>query len=121
MVFVATPVVALLKCFDVQKRKEVEITRQSKISEKPGKGHVMHTMLDTPLVRGEREGFAEVGGVRLDMVRNKDAQWADIFLFKTLTCTRFAHRSGQGTFHSYITCTVPDRLPTKRATFYAQS
>ena len=28
-------------------------------------------MLDTPLVRGERVGFAEVVGVRLDMVRNK--------------------------------------------------
>jgi hypothetical protein len=32
-------------------------------------------MLDTPLVRGERVGLAEVGGVRLlDMVRNKDGR-----------------------------------------------
>lgn len=30
-------------------------------------------MLDTPLVRGEREELAEEGGVRLDMVRNKDS------------------------------------------------
>ena len=29
-------------------------------------------MLDTPLVRGERGAFTEVGGLRLDMVRNKD-------------------------------------------------
>ena len=31
-------------------------------------------MLDTPLVRGERVVLAEVGGVRLDMVRNKDTR-----------------------------------------------
>jgi hypothetical protein len=37
MVFEATPVVALLKCFDVQKIEQVEITKQSKISDKPGK------------------------------------------------------------------------------------
>ena len=106
MVFVATPVVALLKCFDVQKRKEVEITKQSKISETPGKGHVMHTMLDTPLVRGEREGFAEVGGGRLDMARNKGCTLAEVFLFKTLTCTRFAH-SRYISFIQYMCCTVP--------------
>ena len=29
------------------------------------------TMLDTPLVRGERVGLAGVGALRLDMVRNK--------------------------------------------------
>jgi hypothetical protein len=31
-------------------------------------------MLDTPLVRGERAGLAEVGALRLDMVRNKDGR-----------------------------------------------
>lgn len=29
-------------------------------------------MLDTPLVRGERGALADVGGLRLDMVRNED-------------------------------------------------
>jgi predicted transcriptional regulator len=48
IVFEATPVVALLKCFDVQKIEHVEITTQSKISEKPRKGignahHAGHT------------------------------------------------------------------------------
>jgi hypothetical protein len=35
-------------------------------------------MLDTPRVRGEREGLAEVGGVRLDMLdmeKNKGCAW----------------------------------------------
>jgi hypothetical protein len=48
MVFVATPVVALLKCFDVQKENKLDITKPSKISKKPGKGtsdahHAGHT------------------------------------------------------------------------------
>lgn len=75
-------------------------------------------MLDTPLVRGEREGFAEVGGVRLDMARNKGCTLAEVFLFKTLTCTRFA-RSRYNSFILYMCCTC--HLPTKRTTFYAQS
>jgi len=31
-------------------------------------------MLDTPLVRGERGALADVGGLRLDIVRNKDGR-----------------------------------------------
>ena len=31
-------------------------------------------MLDTPLVRGERGGLAEVGVLWLDMVKNKDGR-----------------------------------------------
>ena len=58
----------------------------------------MHTMLDTPLVRGEREGLAEVGGVRLDMLdKERNKGWTRVSLFKSLTCARC---SGQGTFHS---------------------
>lgn len=70
MVFVATPVVALLKCCNVSKHmtdREYDAVQKSVKSwerrdEKP-------TILDTPLVRGERVELAEVG-VRLDMVRN---------------------------------------------------
>lgn len=44
-------------------------------------------MLDTPRVRGERAGLAEVGRMRLDMVRNKDSDIArkdGDFLFKPI-------------------------------------
>lgn len=59
---------------------------------------MVHTMLDTPLVRGEREGLAEVGGVRLDMLdKERNKGWPGLNVFKSLTC---AQRSGQGTFHS---------------------
>lgn len=38
------------------------------------KGHKTDTMLDTPLVRGERELFAEAGAVRLDIKRMDEEQ-----------------------------------------------
>ncbi len=53
----------------------------------------MRTMLDTPLVRGEREGFAEAGGARLDMAQGRkqeamrECEWRTslVLLFKALT------------------------------------
>ena len=48
----------------MQSKKSVKSWERRDENEKP-------TMLDTPLVRGEREGLAEVGGVRLDMVRGQ--------------------------------------------------
>jgi hypothetical protein len=75
-------------------------------------------MLDTPLVRGERVVLAEVGGVRLDMVRNKDIECKDgHFLFKP--SRPHALTGTQGTdLESNITYTSR-QSPTKRTTFYA--
>ena len=58
IVFVATPVVALLKCLRIK----------NAVSERRVREHTPRTMLDTPLVRGERGVFIPLaGGVRLDM------------------------------------------------------
>jgi hypothetical protein len=68
----------------------------------------MHTMLDTPLVRGEREGLAVVGGVRLDMVRKQGCTLSDASLFKTLTCIQFAVALGKVHPH-YIQLTAANK------------
>jgi hypothetical protein len=62
----------------------------------------MRTMLDTPLVRGEREGFAEAGGARLDMAQGRkqearrECEWRTslVLLFKALTWVHSSHSVG---------------------------
>jgi hypothetical protein len=42
--------------------------QKTKVSKYTSEMHAMRTILETPLVRGERGGFAEGEGAKLDMV-----------------------------------------------------